>query len=314
MATPPASSQQQRKRATARSAGLPPMQPLAGARQWQYVDSLTPHLFVPTPDRPVRAKLRVLRKDTQVLPHQHDWAQLAVSTTGSLHLRVPHATFVVPPGRALWIPPQVEHAVTLVETAELRTLYVYQAPGQCGPGSAASGADGADDTWQRCRVLEVSELMRALACDLTTASDDATPPSAAQLARERHVSALLLDELRRATVLHLRVDMPRDKRLHSLCEAVLHDPTAHDSLQDFAHNSGASLRTVARLFRQELGCTYVQWRQQVILAKAVQLGASGLAIGQIAVELGYTPSAFSAMVHRAVGLSPARFLGMQSRL
>ena len=277
-------------------------------RSLRYVDSMTPHLFVPTAGRPVRAKLRVLKRDTQVLPHQHDWAQLALSTTGTLHLRVPHATFVVPPGRALWIPPQVEHAVTLVQTAELRTLYVYQAPGQCGPT-----ADSEQAIWQRCRVLEVSALMQALAVDLSTLADDAAAPTTAQLARERHVSALLLDELRHATQLHLRVDMPSDKRLHHLCNAVLQDPVAHDSLQAFAHDSGASLRTVARLFRQELGCTYLQWRQQVILAKAVQLGASGLPIGQIAAELGYTPSAFSAMVHRAVGVSPARFLGMHSR-
>jgi AraC-like DNA-binding protein len=273
------------------------------------VDSLTPHLFVPTADRPVRAKLRELSGDTRVLPHQHAWAQLAISVTGTVHLRVPSATFVVPPRRALWIPPGVEHAVTLVETAELRTLYIYQAEGQCGPGPG----DSASNLWRRCRVLEVSELMRALVCDLPTEPDGGPAPSAAQLARERHVSALLLDELRQATQLDLRVDMPRDKRLHTLCQAVLDDPLAHDSLQAFAHDSGASPRTIARLFRQELGCTYLQWRQQVILAKAVELGASGLAIGQIAAELGYTPSAFSAMVQRACGLSPVRFLGMQTR-
>ena len=284
-------------------------EPASTRRAWQYVDSLTPHLFVPTAQRPVRAKLRELSGDTRVLPHQHAWAQLAISVTGTVHLRVPSASFVVPPRRALWIPPGVEHAVTLVETAELRTLYIHQAEGQCGP----SLDDSTSNLWRRCRVLEVSELMRALVCDLPTLPDDAPPPTALQLARERHVSALLLDELRQATQLDLRVDMPRDKRLHSLCQAVLNDPLAHDSLQAFAHNSGASPRTIARLFRQELGCTYLQWRQQVILAKAVQLGASGLAIGQIAAELGYTPSAFSAMVQRACGLSPVRFLGMQNR-
>ena len=299
-----------RRASRPRITAVPAVSLATGARAWEYVDSLTPHLFVPTPDRPVRAKQRVLQRDTQVLPHHHQWAQLAVSTTGTLHLRAPHATFVVPPGRALWIPPQVEHAVTMVETAELRTLYIYQAPGQCGP----IAGDASGTRWQRCRVLEVSDLLQALVRDLSTNSDAAAPPTEAQLARERHVSALLLDELARATQLDLRIDMPRDKRLYTLlCQAVLHDPLAHESLQAFARNSGASLRTVARLFRQELGCTYQQWRQQVILAKAVQLGASGLAMGQIAVELGYTPSAFSAMVQRAVGLPPARFLGMQRR-
>lgn len=299
-----------RRRASGpRITAVPTVSLATGPRAWEYVDSLTPHLFVPTLQRPVRAKQRVLQRDTQVLPHHHQWAQLAVSITGTLHLRVPHATFVVPPGRALWIPPQVEHAVTMVETAELRTLYIYQAPGQCGPVAG----DAPSPRWQRCRVLEVSDLLQALVRDLSTNSDAAKPPTPAQLARECHVSALLLDELARATQLDLRIDMPSDKRLLTLCQAVLRDPLAHDSLQAFARNSGASLRTVARLFRQELGCTYQQWRQQVILAKAVQLGASGLAMGQIAVELGYTPSAFSAMVQRAVGLPPARFLGMQRR-
>ena len=308
MSLPAPPSRLPHRRRADRSAGPPP----PPVRDWQYVDSLTPHLFVPTPDRPVRAKLRVLQRDTQVLPHQHDWAQLAVSTTGTVHLRVPNATFVVPPGRALWIPPQVEHAVTMVETAELRTLYIYQAVGQCGPRLPAADEAPPTALWQRCRVLEVSELMLALVRDLSTVSDEAQAPNASLLAREQHVSALLLDELQRATQLNLRIDMPRDKRLHSLCQSVLRDPLAHASLQAFAHDSGASLRTVARLFRQELCCTYLQWRQQVILAKAVQLGASGLPIGQIAAELGYTPSAFSAMVQRAVGLSPARFLGTHS--
>jgi len=277
---------------------------LEDIRARSYVDSLTPHLFVPTRERPVRAKLRLLDKNTQVRPHSHPWAQLAMSTTGTIRLRVPQATFIVPPGRALWIPPQVEHAVTMVESAELRTLYIHRPAGRYGPG----GSRADDAHWQHCRVLEMSELMRALAQALSTLPDGQDPPDSAQLRRERHVSALLLDELSRATVLHLRVDMPRDKRLQSLCEAVLQDPAAEDTLQAWTRNTGASPRTVARLFRQELGCTYTQWRQQVILAWAVQLGARGLSIRQIAAELGYTPSAFSAMVHKAVGLSPARFL------
>jgi AraC-like DNA-binding protein len=68
---------------------------------------------------------------------------------------------------------------------------------------------------------------------------------------------------------------------------------------------------VARLFRQELGSTFTQWRQQVVLAKAVSLAAGRRPMGQIAAELGYSPSAFSAMVRRALGQPPGRFLGQQ---
>jgi AraC-like DNA-binding protein len=66
---------------------------------------------------------------------------------------------------------------------------------------------------------------------------------------------------------------------------------------------------VARLFRSELGTSFGQWRQQALLARAVTLAARGRPMGHIAAELGSaSPSAFSAMVRRAVGAPPRRFL------
>ncbi|MBS0508938.1 MAG: helix-turn-helix transcriptional regulator [Proteobacteria bacterium] len=278
-------------------------------RVLSYVESLTPHLFVPSRERPVRAKHRELRADTQVRPHSHPWAQVAISTTGVLRLTVPHGAYIVPPSRALWIPPGVEHAVTMVEDADLRTLYFYQAPGRCGPGVARAQ----EAPWRQCRVLEVSDLLRALVREMPTEPDDGAPLGPEALLRERHLSALILDEMRRSSSVRLGVQLPHDKRLRHLCEAVIADPTRHETLADWARDTGASPRTVARLFRQELSSTFTQWRQQVILARAVALAAGRRPINQIAAELGYnSPSAFSAMVRRAVGLAPGEFLGVQA--
>jgi AraC-like DNA-binding protein/quercetin dioxygenase-like cupin family protein len=283
-----------------------PAAPVRLARTLSYVESLTPHLFVPSRERPVRAKHRELTADTQVRPHSHPWAQMAISTTGVLRLTVPHGAYIVPPSRALWIPPGVEHAVTMVEDADLRTLYFHQLPGSAGPAVPRAQ----QDPWRQCRVLEVSDLLRALVREMPATPDDAPPLPPEALRRERHLSALILDELRRASSVSLGVQLPRDKRLRHLCEAVLADPTRHETLADWAHDTGASPRTVARLFRQELSSTLTQWRQQVILAKAVALAAGRRPINQIAAELGYnSPSAFSAMVRRAVGMAPGRFLG-----
>ncbi|MDP1791031.1 MAG: AraC family transcriptional regulator, partial [Methylibium sp.] len=46
------------------------------------VGPLTPHLFTPTAERPLRAKQHTLATDTRVAPHNHAWAQLAWSATG----------------------------------------------------------------------------------------------------------------------------------------------------------------------------------------------------------------------------------------
>lgn len=282
--------------------------PLRAGKASNYVETLTPHLFVPTPQRPVRAKCRWLEADTQVRPHRHPWAQLAISTTGTIRLTVAQGTYIVPPSRALWVPPGVEHAVTMVESADLRTLYFHQPAGRCGPGVTRTE----EAAWRQCRVLNASDLLRAVARELPTLPDDSRQLSAQERARERHLSALLLDELRRASAVQLGVNLPQDKRLRLLCEAVLADPTRYVTLEDWARDTGASPRTVARLFRHELECTFTNWRQQVVLAHAVSLAARNWPIQRIAAELDYSPSAFSAMVRRTVGMPPARFFGLHS--
>lgn len=265
---------------------------------------VTPQLYEPTAERPLRAKHSLLAADSRVEPHSHAWAQLAWSATGVLRLTAERGTYLVPPSRAVWVPPGVEHAVTVVETAELRTLYLHQLPGRCGPGRGREGLPA----WQHCRVLEVSDLLRALMLALPSAPDGGAPPSAAELQREKLIAPLLADELQRAAPVRLGVALPEDKRLRALCEAVLDDPTRHDTLADWVRDVGASERTVARLFRDELGTSFGQWRQQVLLARALTLAARKRPMSEIAAELGYTsPSAFSAMVRRSVGMPPSRF-------
>ena len=72
---------------------------------------LTPHLYTPTAARPLRAKLLRLRADTRVVPHAHPWGQIALSSTGVIRVTASHGSYIVPPSRAVCIPPGVEHAV-----------------------------------------------------------------------------------------------------------------------------------------------------------------------------------------------------------
>jgi AraC-like DNA-binding protein/quercetin dioxygenase-like cupin family protein len=258
--------------------------------------------FAPTTERPVRVKARRLRADTRIVPHSHAWAQVAFSTTGVLRVTAADHTYIVPPSRAVWIPPGVEHVVAVVEDAELRTLYLHQGPAAVGPAPLAGPHPPASGDWHRCRVLEVSALLRELAQQLHT------DPDTAPGERERCVAALLQDEICRARPVPLGVGLPADKRLRALCEAVIDDPTRHATLDGWALEAGASVRTVARLFRQELGTTFAEWRQQVLLAKALSMAARKRPVSHIASALGYaSASAFSAMVRRSVGMSPSRF-------
>lgn len=263
-----------------------------------------PRRFVPTAARPVRAKARRLEEDSEIAPHSHAWAQVAICVSGVARITAGHSTYLVPAWRAVWIPPRIEHLVSAVETAELRTLYVHQGAGDIGPGVGPAQ----QDAWRTCRVLEVSPLLRELVLQMDIEADSAHKPDAALLEREHRLGQLALDELRRAAPLRLGIDLPQDKRLRALCEAVLADPMRHGLLDGWAREAGASARTVARLFRQQLGTSFGPWRQQVLLARALALAAQGKPMAVIAADLGYaSPSAFSAMVRRSVGAPPSRF-------
>jgi len=284
-----------------------PAGPARGRRRATLVPA-SPGLHAPTPERPLRARRLHMAADSEVLPHQHPWAQLSFCSAGAVRLTAAEGTYLVPPSRALWIPPGVEHAVTGLEEVDLLTLYFHQPRGQCGPGVARAE----QAAWRRCRVLAVSPLLSAVVDQMDGRGDDPAAPAAldaAALRRERLLARVVQDELRRAAPVQLGVALPQDKRLRALCEAVLDDPGRHRTLDDWSADRGASARTLARLFREQLGVSFGQWRQQVFLARAVALAAGGLPMARIAAELGYgSASAFTAMVTRTVGQPPSRFL------
>lgn len=237
-----------------------------------------------------------------IQPHWHAWAQLVFSISGAVRVSArgdaSDSSYLVPPSRAVWIPPGVVHAVTAVEQADLRTLYLHE---------GAVQALAAESDWGRCRVLEVTPLLRELVLQLAV-DPDTVPGNPADRAREQGINALILDELRRARSLQLGLPLPREGRLRRVCEAMLDQPLRHADIDGWAAEAATSARTLSRWFSDELGTSYGQWRQQLLLAKALALAARKQPMNLIAAELGYaSPSAFSAMVTRAVGMPPSRF-------
>lgn len=246
-----------------------------------------PPEFAPTPTHPIRVRSRPMPAGVRIARHTHAWAQVAYASRGVLRVATVGTTWMVPPSRAIWVPPYVTHEVMIVEDAFLRTLYVNESV--IPPGLDA------------CRVVEVSGLLREVIAALDS--------HGLSSARERLLGALALDELAHSEPLPLSVPMPNEKRLRALCEAVIADPANTDSLENWASTIGASTRTIARLFRQELGVSFSQWRQQAILARAIPLLSQGRPLSHVAQELGYqSQSAFSAMFRRAFGQSPRAFI------
>lgn len=255
--------------------------------------SASPRSFDPLPrrapsvDEPVTMNLRSLPPDVAVPAHRHPWAQLAYPIRGAIRICAAGMAWIVPPNRAVWIPPEIDHDLTVLGAVELRTLYVASA-------AAPLPLDA-------CTVVDVSPLLRSLGEALAEGRGDA---------RHRLMMQLALKEMRIARPLSLGLPLPRDRRLKALCDALMDNPADGRGLTEWAEQVGASARTLARLFQSELGTSFGAWRQQLRLAKAVDEISRGLPMAQVAAAVGYaSQAAFSAMFSKALGVPPSRFTG-----
>ncbi|MBM7060599.1 helix-turn-helix transcriptional regulator [Pseudomonas sp. UL073] len=242
------------------------------------------------PGTPVRAVARSYPRGLYIEPHEHEWGQLLYAMSGIMWVETPHEALLVPPLRAVWLPPGVPHAVRVVSELEMRNIYLQ--PERLQPLA---------DTTQ---VLEVSPLLRELIVALV---DQQGRPQADYY---DGLSRLTLLELQRARRSHLRVPLPdsADRRLLALCQAVMATPSLALSFEEHAAAVGASVRTLARLFQTRLGMGFAEWRRQVQLATAVAALIQGTPVGRIADSLGYRANSFSDMFRRELGVAPSDYL------
>lgn len=144
-----------------------------------------------------------------------------------------------------------------------------------------------------CGILEVCPLLRELLLAALKMDADAGLTNRGKL-----ILQLLQDELRRAKRGVSPIPMPQHRRLTELCSKIVQDPSLDYSLAHLALEVGASARTIARLFGSELGMSYRRWREQVQVAYAMAHLAEGKPAKVVALDLGYTASAFSVMMRR----------------
>ncbi|EFQ63867.1 transcriptional regulator, AraC family [Pseudomonas fluorescens WH6] len=238
---------------------------------------------------PVQPLARTYPRGLYVEPHSHDWGQLLYAMSGVMWVETPREALVVPPQRAVWLPPGVEHGIRVVSDLQMRNIYLR-------PALAATLDD-------QVQVIEVGGLLRELIVRLVEEGDkgDARYYDA--------VVNLALLELQRARRSPIRIAMPvdADRRLIGACQAVMAAPSLVISFEQHAQAAGASVRTLARLFQNNLGMGFAEWRRQVQLATAVAELIQGRPVGAIARSLGYSPSSFSDMFRRELGVAPSHY-------
>jgi AraC-like DNA-binding protein len=219
--------------------------------------------------------------------HTHDHHQLAWATRGTVVVRVGDQHWVLPPARALWLPAGTPHRTGAAGDAVLRGIYAD--PARCPIG------------WRDPRMVRVRPLLSEL-LDYLTAAD--LPDD-----RRNRAEALVFDLLEPAEVAPIEVPVPADPRARRVARTLLAHPDDPRDLAALGRMTGASARTLARLWTTETRMTFGRWRTHARLRAALPLLAAGLPIESVARRVGYSsPSAFTAAFRRTVGVPPRAYV------
>jgi transcriptional regulator GlxA family with amidase domain len=100
----------------------------------------------------------------------------------------------------------------------------------------------------------------------------------------------------------------RDPRLAAACELAAADLGVPIGLAELARAVSAGERTLSRLFRDEFGMSYPQWRTRVRVFEAMILLAGGTSVTETGLRCGWaTTSGFVETFHRTMGRTPGAY-------
>jgi AraC-like DNA-binding protein len=225
-----------------------------------------------------------------VIPlHFHDRHQLVYACRGVMTIRTQEGSWIVPTYRAVWIPADIAHTITMSGAVEMRTLYIRRDVSRSLP--------------RACCVVNVAPLLKELIL-----SACAHPARQKMNKVQGHLNAVIIDQLQIMQLEPLHLPTPSDPRALRVAQILLSDPSNRQPLKNICRQTGASKRTIERLFQEDLGTTCGKWRQQLRLMEAMRLLAEGAKVSHAALDSGYSSaSAFISMFRKSLGTTPTLY-------
>lgn len=222
---------------------------------------------------------------TRIERHTHSEHQIVHSISGAMRVLARDATWIVPPGRGLWVPAKIEHEIRCINLVEMRTVYI------CGSHSAIR---------RNVQVIGVSPLMREIMVRFTEDCEEEQIP---------HLTALLLAEVASMDVEPFRLPSPQDARIAKICTHLSDNPSDHRSLVEWAKLLGFSPRNPMRRIRSETGMSFRELKRQARVMAALERLALGKSVTSVALDVGFdSPSAFSHAFRSITGATPRHYL------
>lgn len=223
--------------------------------------------------------------------HHHLHGQLVYAATGVLAVSTEHGSWIAPVTRAAWTPAGFEHRHRAYGITDIRILRV----------PACVAADMSVQLPAQPVVIAVSPLLREVLLALTG-------PSSHVSQTKDHLMHVAVAEFVGAPEQPLHLPEPNDDRLSAATNLLHADPANPATLAQLGRTVGASERTLSRLFHEELGMSFRQWRTQLRLHHALVRLADGHQVSETAIACGWAnPTSLITAFSQAIGQTPARY-------
>jgi hypothetical protein len=100
--------------------------------------------------RPIAAMAKTWAADERIPLHIHRRGQLLHAVSGIMRVETAKAAWIVPPARALWLPPEMPHSIVMRSRLDMRTIYIDRAACDALPiRSVSSCCRGINSDWSR---------------------------------------------------------------------------------------------------------------------------------------------------------------------
>ena len=221
---------------------------------------------------------------TRIEPHSHNAHQLIHAISGAMRVSAAGRMWILPVGRALWIPAGVTHAIHCTGEVGMRTVYLSMAYPSLPPDP---------------RVISVSALAREVLVRLAHGGDDGL----------RHVlGEVLIHEIARGSIQAYSLPLPDDPRIARLANDLRSEPASDRTIRDWATELGFSERNLIRHIREQTGMTFRELRRQTRIMVAIEKLIAGQSVTNVALDVGFeTPSAFIHAFRLITGKTPRQF-------
>ncbi len=224
--------------------------------------------------------------------HTHEkWGELAFMKSGYMVICTDCGNYLVPPRRAVWIPPGQAHEWYLPQPSVDCALFIM-------PGMLPD-----DKRFGHVHAMEVTSLVRELIHALAIQHHEYVDGPVSRMVQ------VLLDQIPLLPVVDFPSVMPQDHRLVELSTQLINEPDSQTTIREWCAQLGMSERTLARQFQRQTGESVGRWRQQIRMHHALERLEAGDNVTAVALNCGYQSiSSFIAVFKKVFGQTPGQLL------